>query len=198
MHSYLRSDLETIYLCTPADKQSHHDYNASLESWYQFARYSDSAKKIWSGKVASSDGLMSSPKTLNVASIDFSYFLSHLLIIVSLCHLGWRYFFAIRENVHSKRVLVRRWTLATTPKCSRYTQCNFSKSRSRKGFLVCSGSSFLDAHPRRIWQSLITWLVSSQVIPTKCAHFSGLCAVLHQHLSNIRITLADGRSICGM
>ena len=79
-----------------------------------------------------------------------------------------------------------------------HTQCNLSKSRSRKGFLVCSGSSFLDAHPRRIWQSLITWLVSSQVMPTKCAHFSGLCTVLHQHISNIRITLAGGRSICGM
>jgi hypothetical protein len=81
---------------------------------------------------------MSSPQTLNVALIDFSYFLSHLLIIVSLCHLGWRYFFAIRIFFHSKRVLVRRWKLATTPKCFRYTQCNFSKSRSRKGFLVCS------------------------------------------------------------
>ena len=32
MHSRLRSDLERIFKSVPADKQSHHDYNASEES----------------------------------------------------------------------------------------------------------------------------------------------------------------------
>ena len=84
--------------------------------------------------------------------IDLLYFLFflQLVFIVSVLTRDGPISFSGRNAANFKRALVCRWKLATISEVLQVRAMADFENTSRKGFLVCSGSSFLDAHARRI------------------------------------------------
>ena len=80
--------------------------------------------------------------------IDLLYFFSQLVFIASVLARDGPISFSGRNAANFKRALVCRWKLATTPKCFRYTQCNFPKTRVENVYSFVSMSKLREVHPR--------------------------------------------------